>query len=65
MNTHNRFRKFRSIILLLLPVSAILAQSDNTLEVFVSVDGDDRADGSLARPYATIPAASILTEAEG
>ncbi len=57
MNTHFRFCKFKplTLVLLLFSVSALLGQSENRLEIYVAVDGSNQSDGSIARPYATIP----------
>ncbi len=51
--------EFKAIVFLLLQISMsmVLGQSDSTLRIYVSVDRHDQADGSIDRPYGTIPEA--------
>ena len=50
------FKSF-ALLLLLLPIAFSGCSDADPVEFYVSVDGDDSADGSISNPYATIPVA--------
>jgi hypothetical protein len=57
MNAHYCICKFKFLIFILYPVFAAIGQNDTLLEIYVDADGNRRADGSIARPYSTLPGA--------
>jgi hypothetical protein len=55
MKSGRSYRRLQIIILLLL--AFVLQGESSALDIYVSVDGGAQADGSLAKPYGSLPAA--------
>ena len=59
MGTNVKLVRFNRLILLLILITIAFSGcgEPDLIEIYVSVEGDDLADGSISNPYSTLPAA--------